>query len=363
MSKRVAVGLDDRAYDIRIEEGSLDRVGEACRICGLGDFCLLVSDSNVDPLYGDRAAASLSAAGIEPVRSVFPAGEASKHRGTLFCVLEQALDRALDRRSFFLALGGGVVGDVAGFAASIYLRGVDCVQAPTSLLAMVDSSVGGKTGIDMPQGKNLVGCFYQPRAVIIDPATLDTLPEREFRAGMAEVIKYGVIADMAFFEYLEDHHAELQAARREVMENVIARCCEIKAEVVRRDERETGGVRAILNFGHTLGHAVEAAAGYGAYLHGEAVAIGMAYAAALSVKQSGLSADEAKRIRALIAAAGLPVRAEGLAWADLAAHLRVDKKSEAGIPRFVLAEHIGQVRTGCRVDEAVLREAWDECCQ
>ena len=250
-------------------------------------------------------------------------------------------------------LGGGVIGDLTGFAAASWLRGIRFVQVPTTLLAMVDSSVGGKTGINIPEGKNLVGAFHQPELVLMDLDTLKTLPPRELSAGMAEVVKTAVIWDAELFQALEKS--------AEIFPNIgkiIARCCEIKAEVVQQDERE-GGLRGILNFGHTAAHAIENVAGYGEFLHGEAVAIGMVYAARLSVALKGLSEEESARIEKLLARLSLPLGVAGLEWKDIRAAMAVDKKTVGGLPKFVLADRIGHVEFGCEVPEELLEEVWN----
>jgi len=270
----------------------------------------------------------------------------------------------LERKSFIVALGGGVVGDLAGFVAAAYLRGIDFVQAPTTLLAQVDSSVGGKVGVNLKAGKNLVGAFHQPRLVLCDLATLRTLPPREFRAGLAEVIKYGIIYDAAFFARLERDLPKLLRRDAAGLAEVVARCCEIKAEVVRQDETETG-VRAILNFGHTIGHAIEAISGYGKYLHGEAISIGQVAAAKLSVRAAGLPVEEAERIENLFLRAGLPaaIKLSARRQAALIEAMRLDKKVSEGQIRFVLARRIGQVEPGHKIAPEWVRETLAEGCK
>ncbi len=343
----VRVELGERSYDIVVEAGALQRLPDLLRERGLAATKgLVITDSHVEPVY---------AAGLGvpyPVATV-PAGEASKSGEQLFHLYDEAIRAGLDRKAIVIALGGGVVGDLAGYVAASYMRGLRFVQVPTSLLAMVDSAVGGKTGINLPQGKNLIGAFHQPQLVVCDLDVLKTLPERELRAGLAEVIKYGIIYDAEFFAYLEEHIADALTLDQDVLAHLVARSCEIKADVVRQDETESG-LRAILNFGHTLGHAIEAVAGYGKYLHGEAIAIGMIYAARLS----GLPAEQLERIEALICRAGLPVRAPELAWDDLRQAMSVDKKSESGLPKFVLAREIGRVEFGVAVEEMYLAEVW-----
>jgi 3-dehydroquinate synthase len=352
MKRDVNVDLGDRSYPIHIGSGNLDSLGEACKAAGLKGRCLIVTDGNVAPLYANRVFQSLEKAGFNPALEVLPPGETTKCQAQLLNLYSKAATHGLDRKCFMVALGGGVIGDLTGFAAASWLRGIRFVQVPTTLLAMVDSSVGGKTGINIPEGKNLVGAFHQPELVLMDLDTLKTLPPRELSAGMAEVVKTAVIWDAEFFRALEKS--------TEIFPNIgkiIARCCEIKAEVVRQDERE-GGLRGILNFGHTAAHAIENVAGYGEFLHGEAVSIGMVYAAHLSVALKGLSVEESARIEKLIAGLALPVGAPKLPWKEIRAAMAVDKKTVGGLPKFVLADRIGHVDFGCEVPEQVLEEVW-----
>ncbi len=358
MPQNVKVDLGDRSYIIHIGSGLLDDVGSICRELGLHHTCLVASDSNVDPLYGDRCGQVLKDAGMLVARAVVPAGESSKSQEKLFALYDAALENGMDRGALVVALGGGVVGDLAGYFAASYLRGIHCVQIPTSLLAMVDSSVGGKTGINLPQGKNLIGAFYQPMSVIADLDTLKTLPKREYISGLAEVVKYGVIRDAEFFAYLENNVDGLLSADPDVLTPVIARCCELKAEVVHLDERE-GGLRAILNFGHTLGHALEQVSGYGTYLHGEAVAIGMVYAGRLSVEHLGFPQEECDRLIALLEKLKLPVKLGDYEWGALRNAISVDKKTAGSVPRFVLVEALGSVKTKCEVPDVTLEEVWN----
>lgn len=362
MATTIQVKLGERAYPILIGRAlpALATVEPAP-----GTKVLLVSDAVVDALHGARVAQRVQQRGLECVRAVVPAGEATKSLAWVEFLYGQAAAAGLDRACLVVALGGGMVGDLAGFVAATYLRGVAFVQVPTTLLAMVDSSVGGKTGINLPQGKNLVGAFYQPVEVDADLDLLQTLPQREYVSGLAEVVKYGVIWDAALFALLEQHAAELLTRQPDLLERVIARCCEIKAEVVAIDERENGP-RAILNFGHTLGHALENVDGYGQWLHGEAVAIGMRYAARLSVLAKGFAAADADRLDALLRALGLPLAppaAKRPAWPDLRQAMLADKKTLRKRPRFVLAEKLGAVAIGCEVEDGMLMEAWNVCCQ
>ena len=343
----VRVALGSRSYDIHIGRNLLAGLGPACRRLGLGPRCALVTDRRVGPLYAERSMASLVDAGFEPVLITVPSGETAKSVAQVAACYHRLAAHRLERRSFLIALGGGVVGDLAGFVAATYLRGIPFVQVPTTLLAQVDSSVGGKTGVNLPAGKNLVGAFWQPRLVLCDLDTLQTLDPREFRSGLAEVIKYGIIRDAALFRRLERRLPRLLELDPRELAVVVARCCAIKAEVVGQDETE-GGVRAILNFGHTIGHALEAITRYGAFRHGEAIAIGQVLAARLSRSILGLPRPDAQRIEQLFCAAGLPVSISLTAARRkrLCDAMRLDKKVAGGEVRFVLAERIGQVRFG-----------------
>jgi 3-dehydroquinate synthase len=358
MPKTVNVSLGERSYVIEIGAGLLDRVGELARRVVRGTNCLVVTDATVGALYANRCAEALAGAGLTVGRCVVPAGEGSKDGQWLFHIFDKAIEQGLDRHSFMVALGGGVVGDLAGFAAASYLRGIPYLQVPTTLLAMVDSAVGGKTGINLPQGKNLVGAFHQPSLVVCDIDTLKTLPRREYVAGLAEVIKYGIIRDDGLFRVLEERARQVLEGDPALLEQIIARSCEIKAEVVSADERE-GGLRAILNFGHTLGHALETVSGYGHYLHGEAISVGMAYAARLSTAIQGLPEKDCERVLRLLETYGLPIDAGDYPWQALRRVMGVDKKSTAGAPRFVLAERIGSVAPGCTVREDLLQQTWE----
>ena len=356
MASTVHVALGDRSYDILIADGLLGRLPELLKPLKLGSRCAILTDSNVAPLYADAARDALAAAGWRVNVQMIAPGESAKSLAVAGQLYEQLAEARLDRKSFVLALGGGVVGDLAGFIAATFLRGIDFVQAPTTLLAMVDSSVGGKVAINLPQGKNLVGAFYQPRVVIADTATLRTLSEREFRAGVAEVIKYGIISDAALFAELERELPRLMAKDTALLARVIARCCEIKADVVSQDERESG-LRAILNFGHTVGHAIEAVTEYGRYLHGEALAIGMLAAARLSQKHAGLGAAEANRIESLLRRAGLDLTPPDAPFEQVLDAMRSDKKAREGKLRVVLAKRIGETVVSDAVNESEIQEA------
>ncbi|MDA0999122.1 MAG: 3-dehydroquinate synthase [bacterium] len=346
--KSVCVHLGERGYTIRIVSGALSLLGETARVHFAGGRALIVSDTNVAPLFGPKALASLKRAGVAAELFAVPAGERSKSDRQLGRIYDRLARMHIDRGCGIVALGGGVVGDLAGYAAATYLRGLPYIQVPTSLLAQVDSAVGGKTAIDHPAGKNLIGAFYQPAAVLSDTAALKKLPAREFHAGFAEVVKHAAIADRRLFAYLEKNAARLLRREAAPLAHVVAVNCRIKARVVEADERESN-LRQILNFGHTLGHAVEAAAGYSRrLLHGEAVAIGMAAAARLSFREGRCTEAEAARLIDLLARFALPVSMRRPpAEAALRRLVARDKKSHRGEAQFVLMEKIGRVRTGC----------------
>lgn len=356
--RTVKVPLGQRSYSIKIDGGLLKSLGRECQRLKLGSRCAVITDSKVGRRYAKTAVASLKAAGFEPLVITFPAGEQQKNLGNVQACYDQMAKHRLERRSFVVALGGGVVGDLAGFVAATYLRGIPFVQVPTTLLAQVDSSVGGKVGVNLKAGKNLVGAFHQPRLVLCDLETLNTLPKREYRAGLAEIIKYGIIWDAKLFKELENTMPRLLGRDRATLTRVIARSCAIKAAVVAEDERE-GGLRAILNFGHTIGHALEAVSAYGTFLHGEAISIGQVAATRLSVERHGLPASHAARITDLFKATGLPVRFDPHPSVQrrLIAAMRLDKKVHAGEIKFVLARRIGCVDHGCRVPETSLKQA------
>lgn len=358
MSRKIHVDLAERGYDILIGRDVKPGLSLAD---GKGMRVLLISDSTVDKLYGDRYVEFLLSAGFDVRRAVVPAGEESKDLKYVQKLYDAAMTEGLDRHSIIVALGGGVIGDLAGFVAATFLRGIRFIQIPTTVLAMVDSSVGGKTGINLPQGKNLVGAFYQPVEVAADLSTLTTLSSREYASGLAEVVKYGVIWDAKLFNLIEDNIRKVLDRDFDFLEGMVARCCEIKAEVVRVDEKETG-VRAILNFGHTMGHALEKVLGYGKWLHGEAVAAGMVFAARVSVLEKGFSRADSDRLERLLINLGLPVNAEAsgirVLWEDVRNAMSSDKKGKGGIPRFVLAEKIGSVVFGCQIDEKTLEKVF-----
>ena len=333
------VDLGDRSYPITIGAGLLADASLLARHIA-GNKVAIVTNTTVAPLYLEQVAAPLREAGHDVLPIVLPDGEEYKTWASLMQVFDALLANKCDRKTTLVALGGGVIGDLTGYAAASYMRGVPFVQIPTTLLSQVDSSVGGKTGINHPLGKNMIGAFYQPRAVLADTASLDTLPARELSAGLAEVIKHGAIIDAAFFDWIEANIELLMARDQAALAYAIARSCEIKAEVVRQDERE-GGLRAILNFGHTFGHAIEAGLGYGEWLHGEAVGCGMVMAADLSQRLGFIDAAAAARVKALVLAAGLPVSAPDLGTARWLELMEVDKKNEGGAIKFILVKPLG----------------------
>ncbi len=351
-SLRVALG--ERAYPIHIGAGILDE--RSLYAPHLTGAAAVVTNAVVAPLYLPRVRTALERAGA---RAVVPVLVEDGEQAKRWQVLEQVLDALLagrcGRDSIIVALGGGVVGDLAGFAAAVYQRGIGFIQVPTTLLAQVDSSVGGKTAINHPRGKNMVGAFHQPRAVIADVATLDTLPERELRAGLAEVIKHGAALDAGFLAWLEGNVEALLKREPAALVHAVRRSCELKAAIVAQDERESGA-RALLNFGHTFGHAIETASGYGAWLHGEAVAAGMVMAAELSARAGLLAASDSLRLRQLIARVGLPVAPPSIEQARWLELMALDKKSEQGRMRFVLLEGMGKAVLKSGVDEPLVRQ-------
>jgi 3-dehydroquinate synthase len=338
MMERLRIELGERSYPILIGTGLLDDAGLMDEAVAARDV-LVVSNVTVAPLYLGRLERAL--AGRRVASSVLPDGERHKTLDTVARVLDALVERRMNRDACVAALGGGVVGDIAGFAAACYQRGIDYVQVPTTLLAQVDSSVGGKTGVNHPGGKNLIGAFHQPRAVVSDIGTLATLPPRELRAGLAEVIKYGLVADAGFLGWIEANLDGLLALEPGALVYAVRRSCELKAEIVAEDEREHGR-RALLNLGHTFGHAIEAAAGYGEWLHGEAVAAGMLMAADLSRRLGWLDGGDVERVRSLLARAGLPLAAPPIGAARALALMGMDKKVLAGRIRLVLVRRPGE---------------------
>ena len=353
----LGVALGERSYPIHIGAGIL---GEPSLYAPCaGRVVAVVTNPVVAPLYLPRVQAALQATGARVVPVTVEDGEQAKRWQVLEQVFDALLAARLGRDGAIVALGGGVVGDLAGFAAAVYQRGLDFLQVPTTLLAQVDSSVGGKTAINHARGKNMIGAFHQPRAVIADVATLDTLPDRELRAGLAEVIKHGAALDAVFLEWLEQNMEALLARERPALVHAVRRSCELKAAIVAQDERESGA-RALLNFGHTFAHAIETATGYGSWLHGEAVAAGMVMAARLSARAGLLAGDESARLARLIARAGLPVAPPGMPAARWLELMALDKKSSRSGMRFVLLEGFGKAALKSGVDERLVREVVGE---
>jgi 3-dehydroquinate synthase len=356
-TETVTIDLGDRRYDVAIGSGLL---GRAEAYAGIrGHDALVVTDAHVAPLYARALREAVAGAFTRVHEVVLPPGEDAKHWHTLNLVFDALMSAGCDRKTVLFALGGGVVGDMTGFAAACYMRGVPFVQVPTTLLAQVDSSVGGKTAINHPLGKNMIGAFHQPLRVVADLAALDTLPPREVAAGLAEVIKYGPIADAAFLDWIEEHLDALLARDPGALAHAVRRSCEIKAQVVGRDEREAG-LRAILNFGHTFGHAIEAGLGYGEWLHGEAVGCGMVMAAELSRRLGYVEGAFVERLSAIVRRAGLPVRGPALGADRYLELMRHDKKAEAGEIRFVVIESPGRAIVRAAPD-ALVREVVRAC--
>jgi 3-dehydroquinate synthase len=357
--QRVAIDLGDRSYPILIGGQLLDAPSTWADL-PKASAAFIVTNDTVGPLYAQRLATALAGHYAHIQTVVLPDGESHKDWQTLNLIFDALLGQGADRKTVLFALGGGVVGDMAGFAAACYMRGVPFVQVPTTLLAQVDSSVGGKTAINHPIGKNMIGAFYQPHRVVCDLDTLQTLPQREMSAGLAEVIKYGPIADMAFLDWIDDHLDALMARDPQALAHAVKRSCEIKAWVVSQDERE-GGIRAILNFGHTFGHAIEAGLGFGEWLHGEAVGCGMVMASHLSQRLGLVDEAFVSRFTALIDRAGLPIVGPKLGAEVYLHHMRVDKKAEAGDIRFVLINKPGSAIVRGAPD-ALVSQVIDDCC-
>ncbi len=364
LAQTVSVALADRSYDIHIESGCLARLAEIVEPWGVRfgrgaalRSGVIISDSNVR-VHAETARRSLVEGGWRTEVIELPPGEPTKNLAVISSIYDRLVEFAADRRTVVFAVGGGVIGDAAGFAAASYNRGLPFIQCPTTLLANVDSSVGGKVGVNHPKAKNLIGAFHQPLGVVIDPSVLETLPVREYRAGLAEVVKYGVILDAEFFDWLAANQLAVNARDPQALLRMIARSCRLKADVVEHDEYERTGLRAVLNYGHTFGHAFEALAGYGELLHGEGVAIGMIYASRLAEALGRVDAQFTQRQVDLLTGIGLPTELPaGCDWPtdDVIDRMRLDKKSEAGKLRFVLPTRMGHVELVDGVDEALVR--------
>jgi 3-dehydroquinate synthase len=358
MQSVIAVNLPQNPYAIAIAPGSLKQLGSHISQLDLGKKVLLVSNPEIFNYYGEIVVNSLQSAGFQVFKHTIPAGETYKTLDSIARVYDTALESYLERSSTLIALGGGVIGDMTGFAAATWLRGINFVQVPTSLLAMVDAAIGGKTGVNHPQGKNLIGAFYQPRLVLIDPQVLQTLPVREFRAGMAEVIKYGIIWDADLFTQLENAERldDISYISEELLQTILTRSCQAKADVVSQDEKESG-LRAILNYGHTIGHAIESLTGYSLINHGEAVAIGMVAAAKMATELKLWSLSEETRQNNLIQKAGLPTEIPNRINIDeITETLKTDKKVKSGKVRFILPTQIGTVTITDRVASDLIEQ-------
>lgn len=357
--KELKVNLGERSYKIIIGSGNLQDAGKRVSQAARSKRAVIVTNPTVAKHYLDPLEKSLERAEFTVSVVKIPDGEQYKTLETVETVYNRMVDERVDRSALLIALGGGVVGDLAGFVAATYMRGIDFVQVPTTLLAQVDSSVGGKVGVNLKKGKNLVGAFYQPKLVVIDTAVLGTLPARELKAGIAEVIKYGIIWEKGFFAFVERNLEKLMRLDPAVLEKVIGVSCSIKAQVVEEDERERG-LRAILNFGHTVGHAIEAVTAYKKYLHGEAISIGMACAARIALKLGMLDKETLFRIENLLCRAGLPVKAEKLNEDQVIKHLSLDKKVKSGKLHFVMPHEIGRVTISEEVPESLIRNVLKE---
>jgi len=355
----VRVNLGVHGYDIAVVSGDGQGLGPFARARARGQRAVLVTDEHVLP-HATSAAAALTGSGFLAGTITLPPGEAQKSLAVASGLYDRLADAQADRETLVVAVGGGVIGDLAGFVAATYARGLPLLMVPTTLLAMVDSSVGGKVGVNHPKSKNLIGAFHQPVGVWIDTATLATLPDRDYRSGLAEVVKYGVILDPDLFAYLEIHAAAILRREPDAVRHIVARCCRLKADVVERDEREETGLRMVLNYGHTFAHAFETAAGYGGWLHGEAVAAGMVCAARLAERRGLIPADLTRRQERLLAEFGLPTRPGTWPAADLVQTMRSDKKALAGRLRFVLPRRLGQVALFDDIPETDVVRVLDE---
>ncbi|MEN6356575.1 MAG: 3-dehydroquinate synthase [Armatimonadota bacterium] len=356
----INVNLQERSYVITIGAGVLDRIGEIVSSVCAPTSAAVISNPTIVKHYAAEALASLENAGIRTNKIVIPAGERFKTLRSVGKIYDGLLDMKMDRRGVVVALGGGVIGDMAGFAAATYMRGIDFVQVPTTLLAQVDASVGGKTGVDLPQGKNLVGAFHQPRAVIMDILTLGSLPARELRSGFAEVVKHGIIYDREYFDYIDENAADLLARDMDKLEYTVCRSVEIKRDVVQADERELG-VRAILNYGHTVGHAIEVLSGYGKYRHGEASSIAMVTEALLAEENSLAEPGITDKIAAVLCKVHLPVKFNAcLDTNDVVRAIELDKKTMGGAIRMALPVKLGECRIVADIDREMLARAIDK---
>lgn len=355
--KKIRVNLGERSYDIYIGSNILGKIGAKLKALSSIPKTAIISNPSVYGLYGKKVSNAIRSSGFDAIPVIIPDGEKYKDISIVRNIYGELLRYRLDRKSALIALGGGVIGDITGFAASTYMRGIDYIQVPTTLLAQVDSSVGGKTGVNHKLGKNMIGTFYQPKLVWIDIDTLRTLPKRELLAGLAEVIKYGVIWDAKLFAFLENNRDKIISLDKKALTYIIKCSCEIKTAVVSKDERESG-LRAILNYGHTIGHAIETATGYNKYLHGEALAIGMHTEARLAERLKFLKECDASKIKSLIDSYGLPSEMPAkINLKSMMSSMQLDKKAVAGELKFILPERIGKVRIQKGIEGRIIREA------
>jgi 3-dehydroquinate synthase len=355
----IRVQLGERSYDIAVTSEDAGGLGPFARQRAKGTHAFVVTDENVIA-HAEKVAASLRDANFSPLVVSLPAGETQKALSTASELYDHLAEARADRQTLVVAVGGGVIGDLAGFVAATWNRGLPLLMVPTTLLGMVDSSVGGKVGVNHPRGKNLIGAFHQPIGVWIDTAFLHTLPEREYRSGLAEVVKYGVILDAELFDYLEQNAPAVLAREAECVRHIVARSCRLKADVVERDEREETGLRAVLNYGHTFAHAFETVGGYGAWLHGEAASAGMVCASHLAERRGLIGADITERQRRLLERFGLPIAPLPWSVEELLAVMRLDKKAVAGRLRFVLPRHLGEAAMFDDVPEETVRGVLEE---
>jgi 3-dehydroquinate synthase len=354
----IPVKLESRSYTIVVEPGALSKIGEYLRPLGLGTKVCIISDSGIRARYGATMTESLRTAGFAVLEMDVPEGEAAKTLATASACWDRLLDHGFDRTSTVIALGGGAIGDLAGFVAATYMRGMHVVQVPTTVLAQVDASIGGKTAVDHPRAKNLIGAFHQPRLVLVDPLTVRSLPEREYRSGLAEMVKHGIVLDRDYFDDMERSTRALLAREPAALERLIGGSCQLKASVVERDEREAE-LRAVLNYGHTIGHALEAVTGYGRWTHGEAVSLGIVSEARLAARLGLAEEHTVSRQRTLLAGLGLPTKIDHIDADAVIDAIRRDKKGRDGRVPFVLAPAIGQFRLVSDVSDADVRAALD----
>ncbi|MFH1737812.1 MAG: 3-dehydroquinate synthase [bacterium] len=357
--REISVSLGERSYRILVERNGIQKIGRRAERLGLHPPLAVITDPTVREHYGKAVCDALQAQGYEIGIMSIPGGEACKNLDTVRDLYDRVVDLGVERQGGIIALGGGLVGDIAGFVAATYMRGIPFIQVPTTLLAQVDASVGGKTGIDHAKGKNLIGAFHQPSLVVIDPVTLQTLPRREILCGLAEIIKHGIIADQKIFNFVESNLENLLSIDEETFSDLVARNCRFKAKIVEQDEKESG-IRAILNFGHTVGHAIECLTGYTHYSHGEAVAIGMLVEIIIGIKMGISSEDLFSRTLELLRQAKYPLDPPDISGKDIAQAMHRDKKVQRNTIRIVIPKKLGQVEIRDIKDDGIIAEAWED---